>query len=176
MHIKNYKCGEFLNFYLHKFTILNSMPQNTDSKHPQKHMMEATQKLFNMIFCSMCWWGCIWWTDRNSKNCPIKKIKDQILHFDEGPKINLPLQIKKQMCTFSKHRHGIFYPEFGTWWIRYLSVIWSMIPLYIEKITITDYKKDLFCFQNKDKHYLQGTTWGEIIRNIQWRSAGAEVP
>lgn len=123
-----------------------------------------------------CCLGCIWWTDRNSKNRPLKKTKDQKLHFDGGPKINLPLQIKKQMFKFSKYRCGIFYPEFGIWQIRYLSLIWSTIPLYTEKITITDYKKELFCFQNEDKHQLQGTTWGEIIRNVQWRSAGTEIP
>ena len=110
-----------------------------------------------------CCWGCIWWTDRNSKNCPLKKIKDQKLHFDEGPKINLPLQIKKQMCKFSKYRCGIFYPEFGIWWIRYLSVIWSTIPLYREKISITDYKMELFCFKIK----ININYKGHLMRNHQ---------
>lgn len=123
-----------------------------------------------------CCWCCIWWTDKNSTNCPLKKNKRPKVTFWWTMKINLPLQIKKQMCKFSKYRCGIFHPEFGIWWKRYLSVIWRAIPRYIEKITITYYKKELFCFQNEDKHQLQGPTWGEIIRNIQWRSGGTEIP
>jgi len=64
-------------------------------------------------------------------------------------KINLPLKIKKQMCKFSKYRCGIFHPEFGIGWKMYLSLIWRTIPQYIEKITITYYKKNCSAFKMK---------------------------